>query len=156
LSLPAPGSYFVAIQVVSGPDPGHVEFAEPFHDTFTVSQQFGSAGGTSYPSIFGHPATATAIGVGAVPWWAASPFLDANLVNAEPFNSFGPALSVFHPDGSPKTPQLMQQPLVSGPDGGNTSFFPAPINQNLLDTAKPPNPGRPATPTNPAIPGQPA
>ena len=51
-TIPTAGSYFVAIQVVSGPNPGHVEFVN-VNDTnvnLTVSQQFGSAGGTFYPS----------------------------------------------------------------------------------------------------------
>ena len=73
--IPTAGSYFVAIQVVSGPNPGHVEFVG-VNDTnvaLTISQQFGSAGGTYYPTSFGHETDADTIGVGATPWWAPAP-----------------------------------------------------------------------------------
>src|SRR5262249_42197424 len=113
------GSYTVVVRVVSGSDPGHLEFLQfGSGANFTVSQQFGSAGGTSYPTSFGHLTAQNAIGVGAVPWWAASPFLSQTPLQSEPFSSTGPALSVFNPDGSSKgTPQLVQAPVVSGPDG---------------------------------------
>ena len=78
VTIPATGSYFVAIQLVSGPAPGHVEFVQfgqQSTNDLIVSQQFGSGGGTSYPTSFGHNAAANTIGVGAVPWWAPAPFL---------------------------------------------------------------------------------
>ena len=67
--FPTAGSYYVAVQVVSGSNPGHIEFVG-FNDTngaVTVSTQYGTAGGTSYPSTFGHAADADTIGVGATP-----------------------------------------------------------------------------------------
>ena len=80
IGVPSNGNYFVAIQVVSGPAPGHVEFVGD-NDTngiFTVSQQYGSAGGTSYPSSAGHQAAPSTIGVGATPWWCAHSLPGAN------------------------------------------------------------------------------
>jgi hypothetical protein len=157
LTIPTGGTYTVVAKLISGPAPGHIEFSNTGQFTDLVSQQFGSAGGTFYPTAYGHETALATIGVGAVPWWAATPFLGANPLNSEPFSSNGPALLLFNPDGTPRTAQLVQAPVISGPDGGNTSFFPAPVNQNLLDTTNPPNPTVPATPLpTPAIPGNPA
>ena len=150
VTIPAAGSYTVAIQVVSGANPGHVEFVN-FDETvgLTVSQQFGSAGGTYYPGSYGHSTAAATIGVGAVPWWAPASSLGIgqNPLASEPFSSDGPGIYVFNPDGSRISagPTLVQNPTVSGADGGNTSFF-AP--GELINTTTPPNPGEVATPTN--------
>jgi hypothetical protein len=139
------GNFFVVMKVVSGPNPGHVEFINFNESTdTTVSHQFGSAGGTFYPTTSGHASAIATIGVGAVPWWAPAPFLNTNPLNNEYFSSFGPAWSVFNVDGTPKSsPVLVQAPVVSGADGGNTSFF-----GFTVDTSKPPFPGQPATATN--------
>lgn len=140
LLVNAAGTYTVVIQVVSGSDPSHVAFLDFGGSGVVVSPQFGNAGGTFYPTTFGHPTAASAIGVGAVPWWAATPFLGQNPLNSEPFSSFGPALSVFNVDGTRKaTPELIQTPVVSGPDAGNTSFF-----GQVIDTSR----ANPPTPTN--------
>lgn len=149
LQIPNAGSYFVAIQVKSGPDPGHVQFVrwnDGPDDALQVSTQFGNAGGTYYPSSFGHNAGPNTIGVGAVPWWASQPFLSTNPLKSEGFSSSGPSLSVRNPDGSLKTGTITPtlNPSISGPDGGNTSFFTPPA----IDTSNPPFPGQPATPTN--------
>ena len=150
VNITADGSYTVVMKVISGASPNHVEFINNNENVnVVVSQQFGlgaSAGGTYYPTNYGHSAAANAIGVGAVPWWAPAPFLNTNPLNSEPFSSFGPAISVFNPDGSAKAaPQLLQTPVISGPDGGNTSFFPP---GGIIDTSNPPFPGEPATATN--------
>ena len=147
VTVPTNGAFTVVIKVASGSNPGHVEFMNFNENTDTiVSKQFAGAGGTYYPSGFAHASAINTIGVGAVPWWATTPYLGTNPLNAEPFSSFGPRLSIFNPDGSPKaTPVLVQSPVVSGPDGGNTSFFPP---GGVIDTSRPPFPGQPATPTN--------
>ncbi len=147
----------VVIKLVSGPAPGHVEFVSQDEQrrAVQVSQQFGSAGGTFYPTSYGHATAQSNIGVGAVPWWATSPFLDSNPLNTEPFSSFGPALSVFNPDGSRKpTAQLVQTPVVSGPDGGNTSFFPSPIVQTRHRHDQSPVPGHAGHADHPGDPGR--
>jgi hypothetical protein len=146
ITIPDPGTYYVAIQVVSGPNPGHIEFTS-FNETspVVVSQQYGSAGGTSYPSSFGHAAAAATIGVGATPWWAPSPYLGQTPLASEPFSSSGPRLVDLSPQGTPIAPQVIQNPTITAPDGGNTSFF---IPDFFLDTSNPPFPGEPATSTN--------
>ena len=145
-----PGNYTVAMQVISGPDPGHVEFlrfSQGNANALVVSQQFGSAGGTAYPSTPGHNAAPNTIGVGAVPWWASTPYLGTTPLNNEGFSSSGPALSVRNADGSLRTGTLTPtlNPSVSGADGGNTSFF---FPGSIIDTSNPPFPGQPKTAKN--------
>ena len=147
VTVPSTGSYFVAIQVVSGPNPGHVEFTQfgqQSTNDLIVSQQYGSAGGTYYPSSFGHSAAAATIGVGAVPWWAPTPFLGQNPLASEPFSSTGPSIQVFNASGTSLTsPLTVENPTVTAPDGGNTTFF-----GFVANTATPPVAGQPATATN--------
>ena len=110
------------------------------------STQYGNAGGTSYPSTFGHAAAANTIGVGATPWWAPAPYLGQNPLANEPFSSSGPSLTVFNVNGvALATPESIDNPSVTAPDGGNTSFFEPGFT---LDTSNPPFPGEPATSTN--------
>ncbi len=148
VTIPNAGSYLIAIQLVSGPNPGHVEFVNDNENVdFLPSQEYASSGGTYYPTSFGHETGANTIGVGATPWWAPTPYLGQNPLANEPFSSQGPGIYVFNPDGSPLAggPTLVQNPTVTGPDGGNTSFF---VPGELLDTTNPPNPGEPVTSTN--------
>ena len=49
------------------------------------------------------------------------------------------------PKGTPITPQVVQNPAITAPDGANTSFFEIPPP---LDTSNPPFPGEPASSTN--------
>jgi hypothetical protein len=145
--LSSNGSYTVVIKVVSGPNPGHVEFLNFNENTdVKVSTQFGAAGNTSYPDTYGHSAQANTIGVAAMPWWASAPYLGQSPLQNEPFSSPGPALVTMNPDGSPlSAPQVIQNPSITAPDGGNTSFFPP---GGTIDTSNPPFPGEPATQTN--------
>ena len=89
--IPTAGSYFVAVQLVSGPAPGHIEFVgnNDTNGAFNVSTQFGTAGATEYPSSYGHATASNTIGVGAVPWWAPAPYLGQNPLASEPFSSVG-------------------------------------------------------------------
>jgi large repetitive protein len=152
-------TYFIAVKVFSGADPKHIEFIDLSDGDYfdQISQQFGSAGGTTYPTTYGHSVAAGAIGVGAVPWWGTNPS-DTPApppVFSEPFSSVGPAFIDIGPTGNPITPQVRQSPVISAFDGGNTSFFPQPIAQNLLDTSNPGNPTFPGSATNPPVQGQP-
>ena len=137
----------MAVKLVSGPDPKHIEFGQ-FGQTsdndLIVSKQFGSAGGTFYPTSMGHNSSATTIGVGAVPWWSPPPFLGQSPLDSEPFSSAGPAIQVFDANGNAlATPLTIQNPTITAPDGGNTTFF-----GFVADTSNPPFPGQPATSTN--------
>ncbi len=147
VTVPDAGYYSVAIQVVSGPNPNHVEFVG-FNDSGTamfVNPIYGNAGGTSYPTTFGHAAAASTIGVGATPWWAPSPYIGQDPLFSEPFSSTGPALIDLSPKGTPIPAQIVQNPTITAPDGGTTSFF---IPGNYIDTTNPPFYGEPASSTN--------
>ena len=147
VTIPSTGSYFVAIQLISGSDPGHVEFnqfSQQSDNDMIVSQQFGSAGGTFYPTSIGHNAQASTIGVGAVPWWSPTPFLGQNPLASEPFSSSGPSIQVFNASGTAlSSPVTTQNPTITAPDGGNTTFF-----GFVASTGASPFPGQPATSTN--------
>ncbi len=148
VTIPTAGSYLIAVQVVSGANPGHIEIVgnNDTNAALSISQTFGTAGSTSYPSSYGHSANPDTIGVGATPWWAPAPFLGQNPLANEPFSSSGPALFDLNPDGTPMaTPQNIQNPTITAPDGGNTSFFEPGFT---LDTSNPPFPGEPASTTN--------
>ena len=128
-TIPAPGNYTVVIKVVSGPDPGHVEFVNVNEnvDVIGLAAVRQRPGGTYYPTSLGHDAAAehhrrrgrSLVGAGAVPRTepARTPSRSARSARRS---------SVFNPDGTPQgvAPVLVQTPVVSGPDGGNTSFFP--------------------------------
>ncbi|MHB1559808.1 MAG: S8 family serine peptidase, partial [Isosphaeraceae bacterium] len=151
--IPNAGSYEVVIQVMSGPNPGHVEFVNVNENVnLIVNPQYGSAGGTYYPTSFGHETATNTIGVGATPWWAPAPYLNQQPLASEPFSSYGPGLYLFNANGTPKTPVLSLNPTVTAPDGGNTSFF---TPGQTIDTSNPPFPGEPATSTNLAQPNLP-
>ena len=147
VSIPSTGNYFVAIQLISGPAPGHVEFnqfTQQSTNDFIVSQQYGAAGGTFYPTSIGHNAQADTIGVGAVPWWSPTPFLGQNPLASEPYSSFGPSIQVFSAAGTAlSSPITTQNPTITAPDGGNTTFF-----GFVASTNNPPIAGQPATSTN--------
>ena len=151
LTTPARGQYFVAMELVSGAAPGHVEFydADDTNElTVNTEATFGSAGGTYYPTSAGHETAINTIGVGATPWWAPAPFLGQNPLGSEPFSSDGPGLYVLNPDGSAMTtPVVSMDPAVTAPDGGNTSFFVPGVIINTSNTP-PFAQGEPSTSTN--------
>jgi large repetitive protein len=124
------GTYYVAIKLVSGTAPGHVEFVGLYDaPELAVSQQYGSAGGTYYPSSTGHETAANTIGVGATPWWATTPFLGQSPLQNENYSSSGPGLIDLSPKGTPMVAQLTQNPAITAPDGNSTSFaFDLPAN----------------------------
>ncbi|HZW35120.1 MAG TPA: S8 family serine peptidase, partial [Isosphaeraceae bacterium] len=146
ITIPSAGSYYIAVQVVSGSNPGHIEFVN-FNENVNliVNQQYGSAGGTYYPTSYGHATDVNTIGVGATPWWAPAPYLGQTPLFNEPFSSHGPSIYDLTVDGTPMSPVLAQNPTITAPDGGNTSFFPP---GGVITTNNPPFQGEPATTTN--------
>ncbi len=140
VAVPNAGNYTVAIQLVSGPAPGNIEFiGTDENDTITVNTTAGNNAGVSYPSTYGHSAQANTIGVAAIPWWATTPFVGQTPLKNEPFSAPGPALTVRDVDGNLlSTPVTTDNPEVSGVDGTNTSFFPPVALQPIIDTTNPP------------------
>ena len=143
-AIPA-GTYTVVIKVNSGADPGHV-FLYNFSDgDLAFDHSLGSAGGTYYPTTFGHAGAANTISVGAVPYYGEAPYL-SRAPTSEPYSSFGPVISVFNPDGTPKAAaQTLLKPDISAPDGNNTSFF----EGDPFPTTEVRNPQNPVYPGNP-------
>ncbi len=135
VTLPV-GSYDIYVQLVSGPAPGHIQFSNTGDSpNLVINQTYGAPGsyGIYYPTSVGHETAANTIGVGAVPWWAPAPYLGTNPLNNEPYSSTGPGLYTLNPNGTPMTtPDLVLNPAVTAPDGGNTSFF---IPGYIIDTS---------------------
>ena len=122
-----PGNYQVAIRYSSGPTPSRVRFQDLGGGDLQTDKSFGNAGTTTYPTTFAHPTSPSAIGVGAVFYGAAPPFLNPASIPSEDFTSAGPVMYFFDPQGNRLSgPQLLLKPDVSGPDGVNTSFFGSP------------------------------
>ena len=126
LIIPSAGNYFLAFKVAAGSaDPDRAAIYS-FTADLQFSHQFGTAGGTNYPTTFGHPTADAAIGVGAVAWYdtPAFPGSAKTPTPSETFSSFGPSVKEFASDGS-RLPsvEIQQTPVLSGSDGGNTSFF---------------------------------
>ncbi len=72
---------------------------------------------TNSPTTFGQNSAVGVVGVAA-----ASVF---NPTAPEPFTSFGPTTILRDGNGNPLvTPEIRNTPQITGPDGGNTSFFP--------------------------------
>ena len=71
------------------------------------------------PSVFGHPAAAGAIAVGADFW--------ANPLSTEYFSSLGPTAIYFDQNNLPLAkPEIRKKPEVAAPDGVDTTFFGSP------------------------------
>ena len=147
----APGQYKVAVEVVSGPNPGRIEFHEPDDGGFSPDREYGSAGGTTYPSTSGHNASADAITVGALPWFDAAPYFTPSAgTDNDPYSSFGPVVEEFAADGSKlASPLVLDKPDITAADAITTSFF---IPGQIIDTTQAsdyegPNPPYPGSPT---------
>ena len=142
-----PGSYTLVVKVVSGADPGHIFSYNFGNGDAAFDKSFGSAGGTFYPTTFGHAAGASTIGVAAVPYYGAAPYPSTTTNNNEPFSSFGPVYSVINADGTYKSaPQILLKPDLSAPDGNNTSFFGDPAGFPTTLQRSPVNPSYPGNP----------
>ncbi len=123
ITIGATGNYTVAIVVRSGSAPGRVQMVSWTAD-IDFSKQFGSTGGITYPTSYGHSASPDAIGVGAVFAYDAAPLGTQNPLQNETFSSTGPAYRAFDASGN-RLPavQTLQRPQLSGIDGTDTTFF---------------------------------
>ena len=137
----APQLFYIAFVHSAGPDPGLVKYSWFDSQGEMVPLDFHTASGTS----FGHSNAAGNIAVGAAAWYATVPFSTSG--NYPPNDIYltpkiAPGLAVCAPaclndfssaGGIPilfdrfgnrlATPQVREVPAVTGPDGGNTSFF---------------------------------
>ena len=136
-----PQLFYIAFVHSAGPDPGVVKYAYFENQGLLLPQAFHTASGTS----FGHSNAAGNISVGAASWYATVPFSTSG--NYPPNDIYetpkiAPGLAVCAPaclnDFSSAgripiyfdrfgnrlpAPQIRENPAITGPDGGNTSFF---------------------------------
>jgi subtilisin family serine protease len=130
--------FYVGLVVAGGPDPQHVKYV------WNVDQgNFGVlAFDTQSGSAYGHSNAKGTISIGAASWYATVPFSTSGLVppndtqsppiDLSPcapgclndFSSAGNIPTYFDRFGNRlPTPERRYNPSVTGPDGGNSSFF---------------------------------
>jgi subtilisin family serine protease len=133
-----PELFFVGLVLNGGPDPGVVKYW--WHDSqgLFLPQQFHTASATS----FGHSNAAGNQAVGAASWYVTEPFSTSGMVPPNDTQTPAIDLSGCNPaclndyssaGGVPiyfdrfgerlDLPEIRRVPSVTGPDGGNTSFF---------------------------------
>jgi len=107
-------SYQIAIEKVSGPDPGRIKLV--YFGNMTVDE-YATNSSTSY----GHPIAAGGRGVGAARYsW--TPAFGVSPPNVEPYSSAGGLTILFDTAGNPIN-ELRKKPDIVAPDGGNNTFF---------------------------------
>ena len=116
----------MAVQVASGAAPVHIMAYQAYNNSnMQFSQQFGNAGGTTYPTTKSHNAGINTIGVGAVNVRDIPPFSSNSPIPSEYFSSAGPRILVYDNNGNPIAggTQVLQRPQISAPDAIQTTFF---------------------------------
>ena len=133
-----PQLFYIGFLLNDGPDPGVVKYSWFDSQGTMVPQAFHTASGTS----FGHSNAAGNQAIGAASWYVTAPFstsgnvppndtqtplIDLSPCNPACLNDFSSAGGIpiyFDRFGERlATPQVRMVPSVTGPDGGNTSFF---------------------------------
>ncbi len=112
-------TFTVEIELASGPAPSMMQYiGNDDGDGFEVNT-FNTASGTDY----GHPTAAGAIGVAAAAYYNTPAFGQTPAI-LENFSSEGGIPTYFDTSGNLlPTPEIRQNPAVTGPDGVNTTFF---------------------------------
>jgi hypothetical protein len=130
--------FYIALVKSGGPDPGVVKTSWFVNQGTFLPQDFV----TNSPTSFGHSNAAGNQAVGAASWYVTVPFSTSGLVppndtqtpkiDLSPcapaclndFSSAGGIPILFDKFGTRLgSPEIRQVPSVTGPDGGNTSFF---------------------------------
>jgi len=132
-------TFFVGLVLNAGPDPNVVKYSYSDNTGELFVEEFATNSGTSY----GHSNAAGNQAIGAASWYVTEPFSTSGEVppndtfltpriDLSPcapaclndFSSAGGIPIYFDRFGNRlDTPQIRQVPSVTGPDGGNTSFF---------------------------------
>jgi len=104
------------------PEPGRVKY---IYDGVGVTVDEYA---TNSPTSFGHSIAAGGSGVAAAFWYRTPEFAN-DPARPESFTSLGGNAILFNLDGTRKaSPDIRNQPRITGPDGGNTTFFGQIIN----------------------------
>jgi hypothetical protein len=111
-------TYQIAVGLSSGAAPSDFKIVT-FNGNGTVSNGFAS--NTNDGTVYGHAAATNAIAVGAASY-AQTPGFGVNPAAIESFSSGGPTRIFFDTAGNPIS-VVRQNPQITAPDGGNTSFF---------------------------------
>ena len=110
--------YNVVVGLAAGAAPSDLKIVT-FNGSGTVGNGFAS--NTNNGTVYGHAAAADAIAVGAA-YYAQTPAFGVNPPVIESFSSARPTKIFFDAAGNPIS-VTRATPLITAPDGGNTSFF---------------------------------
>jgi hypothetical protein len=122
-----PGSgqthFNILITLFAGPAPGRIKYVRFGGGTAVTTDEFD----TQSASAFGHPAAHGAIAVGAA-FYGDTPAFGQSPALLESFSSVGPAEILFDVAGQ-RVDQIRPVPALVAPDGGDTTFFVAGVDQ---------------------------
>jgi hypothetical protein len=110
----SPVSYQIAIEKVSGPDPGRIKLV--YFGNMTINE-YATNSSTSY----GHPIASGGCGVGAARY-TQTPAYGVSPPSAESYSSYG-GLSILFDTAGNSINEARQKPCFVAPDGGNNTFF---------------------------------
>ncbi len=114
-------TFSLYIRKVTGPDAGRVKYV---YSGSLDAQEYA----TNSPTTFGHYNSAGGSAVAAA-FWGVTPEFGEDPAQPESFTSLGGNALLFNLDGTRKpVPEVREQPKVTAPDGGNTTFFGGLIN----------------------------
>ena len=111
-------TYQIAVGLSSGAAPSDFKIVT-FNGSGAVGNGFAS--NTNGGTVYGHAAATNAIAVGAASY-AQTPGFGVDPAVLESFSSGGPTRIFFDTAGNPIS-VVRQTPVITAPDGGNTSFF---------------------------------
>jgi subtilisin family serine protease len=116
----------LSVELYTGPAPGYLKYVYFDYGAGTMFvNEYDTQSGASY----GHAIAAGATSVGAAPWyntaaWGVPFWSNCRPACLEYFSSAGGVPIFFNAAGNRlRSPQVRQKPEVTGPDGGNSTFF---------------------------------
>lgn len=134
-TAPTTGRYGIIISLFEGPAPGYIKW-QVFGSGAPMNIEYDVLSSTA----FGHPNAAGAAGIGAAEW-SMTPNFGVNPAVQEPFSSAGGTPIFFDTSGNRLvSADIREQPRVTGPDGGITTFF-GPDNRFFGTSAAAPHVG---------------
>ncbi len=112
-------TFTLSLELAAGPAPGRLKYV--FFEQRGQTRPLDFA--TQSPTLYGHPNAPSAISVAAAAWFN-TPFNNVDPPRVNSFSSVGGVPVVFDGTGARlAVPRVRPKPDVTGPDGGNTTFF---------------------------------